>query len=388
MDVELTESQKKIRVALVSAIFTFFVIFLLGMIWLSTNPASTVTYTLAFAAGLSMIVLPCTLPLVFVIVPLSMGQGYKKGVLMAILFGIGLIITLSIYGVVIALGGQALSLNRMILYIFVGAGIFAFIFGLSELKLLKVTLPTYGKTPRFIQQQGDYLRVFLLGLFLGNAGMGCPNPATYVILAYIAAQGKVLYGIGLQAINGVGRVIPLLAFAFLAILGVNSISWLVKRRELISRITGWGLVFFGAIIIVWGLYGHFWFLNTPIHEGWDAVFSRVSAGTGEYNCCVEPPCESCRTDGMFPNRSCQCRFHYRRYLDLKAEGKTAQASKHYERWVCDECKAALSEGQGVIEMAERSQYPAFGILSTLTLGPILWYLGVRRKKEKSEEKQV
>ncbi|MBT8251707.1 MAG: cytochrome C biogenesis protein, partial [Nitrosopumilus sp.] len=45
---------------------------------------------IAYVAGLSMIVLPCTLPLVFIIVPLSMGQGYKKGLTMALLFGLGL----------------------------------------------------------------------------------------------------------------------------------------------------------------------------------------------------------------------------------------------------------------------------------------------------------
>jgi len=35
---------------------------------------------IAYVAGLSMIVLPCTLPLVFIIVPLSMGKGYKKSI--------------------------------------------------------------------------------------------------------------------------------------------------------------------------------------------------------------------------------------------------------------------------------------------------------------------
>ena len=36
-------------------------------------------YVFSFAAGLTMIVLPCTLPLAFVIVPLSMGKGAMKG---------------------------------------------------------------------------------------------------------------------------------------------------------------------------------------------------------------------------------------------------------------------------------------------------------------------
>jgi len=56
---------------------------------------------IAYIAGLSMIVLPCTLPLVFIIVPLSMGKGYKKGLSMALLFSLGLVITITSYGVVI-----------------------------------------------------------------------------------------------------------------------------------------------------------------------------------------------------------------------------------------------------------------------------------------------
>lgn len=367
------------------SVFVFFVVFLLGMLWLSTNPAKTVTYALSFTAGLSMIVLPCTLPLVFVIVPLSMGQGYKKGVLMALLFGLGLVITLSVYGAVIAAAGQMLNLEKVVMGIYVGAGIFAFVFGLSELGLLNVKLPTYSKTPKFIQQQQDYIKVFFLGLFLGNAGMGCPNPATYVILAYIAAQGSVLYGIAIQAINGLGRIIPLLAFAFLAILGVNSISWIVKRRDVIAKATGWGLVFFGALIIVWGLYGHYWFVNTPVHEGWDRVFTRVSAGTGEYNCCISPPCPDCKTDGMFPNNSCQCRFHLKQFRDLKAVGRTKEAQPHFDKWVCDECQEAYFKKSTVFDIADRTQNRAFTILGALTLGPVAWYFTKRRRKNEAKE---
>ena len=67
---------------------------------------------IAYVAGLSMIILPCTLPLVFIIVPLSMGQGYKKGLSMALLFGLGLTITIASYGIAIAAIGQSASLDQ------------------------------------------------------------------------------------------------------------------------------------------------------------------------------------------------------------------------------------------------------------------------------------
>jgi len=91
--------------------FVLFTLIFLGIIFsLGTNftieGKEHTTYlswiVIAYVAGLSMIVLPCTLPLVFIIVPLSMGKGYKKGLSMALLFGIGLTITIASYGIVIA----------------------------------------------------------------------------------------------------------------------------------------------------------------------------------------------------------------------------------------------------------------------------------------------
>lgn len=165
------------------------------MLWLSTTPVTTVSLTLAYLAGLSMIVLPCTLPLVFIIVPLCMGKEYKKGLGMAILFGLGMIITLTAYGIVLALLGQSLGLMRVVQYMFLFAGILALIFGLSELRLIKFELPAYRKMPSFIQRQPDLAKSFFLGLFLGNAGVACPNPATYVIFAYIAGMGDIFLGL-------------------------------------------------------------------------------------------------------------------------------------------------------------------------------------------------
>ncbi len=131
---------------------------------------------IAYVAGLSMIVLPCTLPLVFIIVPLSMGQTYKKGLLMALIFGSGLIITITAYGIGIGILGQTASLEQISTIMFLIAGIAAFVFGLSQLKLIKLKMPSYSGTPKFIQNRGDYSNSFFMGLLLGNACVGCPNP--------------------------------------------------------------------------------------------------------------------------------------------------------------------------------------------------------------------
>ena len=68
---------------------------------------------ISYIAGLSMIILPCTMPLVFIIVPLSMGHCYKKGLTMSILFGLGLTITITVYGTIIAKIGDIIALNTI-----------------------------------------------------------------------------------------------------------------------------------------------------------------------------------------------------------------------------------------------------------------------------------
>ncbi len=360
----LTEQEKKFRTYLVITALLLFVVFLIGTLWLVSSPSMTVGLTLSFAAGLSMIILPCTFPLVFVIVPLSMGQGYKKGFFMAILFSLGLIITLTIYGIVVAFLGKAIGLVRVSTIMYLIAGIAAWIFGLSELGLIHLKIPTYGgATPQFITKQADYLKALFLGLFLGNAGLACPNPATYVILTYIAGTGNPLVGAAYQAINGLGRVTPLIALSILGIIGVNATQWLVKRKDLIKKATGWGLLIVGAFITVIGIFGHHWLLVTPFHEGWNKLFSGT--GVEEYACCVEPACQMClKGDWIFEKGTCKCREMLQQgHLDM----------------VCPECKEGLNEGKSVFIMAEKQARYAFSILTALFIIPIIWYYLKKRR---------
>lgn len=365
----LSPIQKKTRIYLIITFFILIAIFLVGIFWLASTPGQTVGLTLSFAAGLSMIVLPCTFPLVFVIVPLAMGKKPKKGLLMAVLFGLGLIITLSIYGIIVAWAGKIFGLASVSKWMFLIAGIAALLFGLSELKLIRLKLPSYrGATPQFIQKRGDYLKAFFMGLFLGNAGVACPNPATYVILTYIAASGSIAYGATLQAVNGLGRFLPLLAITILAIVGINASMWIMKKKGAIQKATAWSLIAVGAFIVVWGLFGHFWFLNTPLHSGWTRWFgSTIGSGVAEYECCINPPCTQCLKGWIWGPGVCECRIHLEQgHLDK----------------VCSECRVGLVEGKGVFEIAKRTEKPAFALLGVLSLGPVVWYIAKRKFSKK------
>lgn len=270
------ESSGRTKGILAGTAVTLAAAIVFGLIWFfflgPTSPVGLGWYFFSFAAGLTMIVLPCTLPLAFVIVPLSMGKGAGKGFGIAVAFGLGVALTLSAYGVVAAIVGEVFigafgaPLEAVKNWLYFIAGLFAYLFSLGEIGLIRFRMPSFtGAAPAFIQRRGDYLKAALLGLFLGNIGVGCPHPATPVILTRIAASGDIFYGWLLFFIHAVGRILPLLLLAILAILGVNALAWLIARKDKIERATGWGMVFVSAFILVLGLFTHDWWVFSGQH---------------------------------------------------------------------------------------------------------------------------
>lgn len=259
------------RVFLVALTIILFTIFLGGLWWLAgvggpETGSLMFVVALAFAAGLSMIILPCTLPLAFIIVPMSAGENYKKGFLMAALFGLGLTITITIYGILMAYLGQILGLGAATPIILTIAGLSAYLFGLRQVHLLNLKIPFLAQImPAKLQKQGDYLRSFFLGLLLGNAGVGCPNPLFYVLLIYIAGSADPLIGVTVGFSHGLGRATPIILLSILALLGIQATRVLTENRFKIERITGWVLILIGSFLIPTGLLNlrGWWVLQSP-----------------------------------------------------------------------------------------------------------------------------
>lgn len=272
-------ADKNIKITLMSIAFVLFSIIVVGLVWLASGDYP-VSVALAYAAGLSMIFLPCTLPLAFFIIPLSMGKGYKKGFLMALLFGLGIAITLTVYGIIVALAGDYFGLDNFSKGMFFFAGIISYMFGLTQLNLLKFNFPELP-LPQFIQNKKDYSKAFFMGLLLGNAGVGCPNPAFYVLLLYIATTGSVVSGAWLGFIHGLGRATPLIFLSILAIIGINATTWISTKKQSIDKIMGWGLLLVGVFIFTIGLFGMFWWELSPIHIGWNNIAEQIAPRLAE-----------------------------------------------------------------------------------------------------------
>ena len=260
----------KQKTLLVGLSIALFIIIGISLAWLSQQTAFTDQPSLwfiaflAFAAGLSMIVLPCTLPLVFVIIPLCAGKGYKKGFIMTLLFGLGLTITITVYGLILASLGKYFGLSRGSLWLFLIVGVVAYVFGLYELKILKLKLPA-AAMPKIVQKGGDYWKSFGTGLMLGNVGIACPNPLFYVLLVYIAALPDPATGAFVAFLHGLGRATPLILMGVLAILGIETTRFVVEKRVAIEKLTGYGLIIFAAFVLVAWIFKTpgFWIFKTP-----------------------------------------------------------------------------------------------------------------------------
>lgn len=279
MNNHIAPTQHTASKKLIALVALLSIIFVMGLLWLAgarEQAAAGGTFgfmaLLAFAAGLSMIVLPCTLPLVFIVVPLAAGKEYKKGFLMALLFGLGLAITISLYGVAMASVGKIFGIAAATPVLLTIAGAAAYLFGFSELGIFRLRLPfATNIMPRSLQRQGEYVKSFSLGLLLGNAGIGCPNPLFYVLLFYIAGTADIGSGALLGFIHGMGRALPVILLTILAMFGIQATRVLSEKRFAIGKLTAWLLVLIGAFLIPAGVLNlrGWWVAAAPIY--WPAI---------------------------------------------------------------------------------------------------------------------
>lgn len=274
-------NSKSLKIWLVATVFILFSIILIGLFSLWTSPEFIPGYSLSFLAGISMIFLPCTFPLVFIIIPLALSRKIGKGLAMALLFGLGLTLTFTLYGIALGWLGGFVALYKVISWMLIVGGVAALVFGISELNLIKFRLP-FKQTilPTSLQGKNDYVRSFFLGFFLGNAGVGCPNPAFYIVFGYVATLGIPSVGASLGALHGLGRIIPLLFLVVLAVLSINAMNKLSAYQDKVKRWVAWALVALGAFILNYGAFGMAWFEDSIIHQSWnrflEIVFPKIA----------------------------------------------------------------------------------------------------------------
>jgi cytochrome c-type biogenesis protein len=226
------------------------------------EPAS-VSFALAFAAGLASFLSPCVLPIVPGYVTFVTGvtlddlQGAraagarKRAALHAGFFILGFSVLFIILGAsATALGGVVRRLLPVIQQI---GGVFIIVFGLYMLGVIKI--PALMRERRFQlgAKPGGILGSAAAGVVFGAGWTPCIGPVLASILLYAGMNTSLLHGIALLAAYALGLGIPF----FIAAVALN---WYLARtlglrRWLphIERGAGVVLVLLGALLFT----GHF-----------------------------------------------------------------------------------------------------------------------------------
>ena len=228
------------------------------------GPGSIVAIGAAFVIGASMIALPCGYPSVF-IMPSVLGsrRGLPQRTALSLLFVAGSALPLAALGLGLGFGGDAVlglldemsARMTLAVVLYSALGVVAISYALSELGLF--SLPSlFGRVtgPSLPGEDKPYRRAVLLGSTFGaGLGIGCPMPTYYIILGWVVAAAKPLYGAILLGVYGVGRVLPAVALGALIVAGTDrrKVSrGMTSFREKTSGFTNGVLAAMGSYLIV------------------------------------------------------------------------------------------------------------------------------------------
>lgn len=215
----------------------------------STGNRDNATLLLTYAGGMAMLLTPCRFPVILGIVPLCKRGSAGRGLVLALLFGLGLTMTQTLWGVAIAAAGNFLGLREVARYLSLAGGVAAYVFGLSTLALVRIPVPAF--TPRFqpaARPRSEHVNALFMGLLLGNTGFCCPDPVFLSIVPFIAA-GEPGQGIMLATAYGLGRATPLVAIVMLARGGVDALQIVIRHKQAFDRALGWALIAIGTFIV-------------------------------------------------------------------------------------------------------------------------------------------
>ncbi len=221
---------------------------------LSDNP-----YTAVFASFgwgiVSVLLSPCHLSSIPLVVGFINSQGeitIKRTFAISLVFGVGILITIAIIGIITAIAGRLMGdIGTIGNYI---VAIVFFIIGLYLLDIIK--LPWEGASIKPTKHKG-VLAALILGLLFG-IGLG---PCTFAFMAPVlgivfqVSKTNIIYSVILLFAFGIGHILVIVAAGTLTKKVQQYLNWTDKSKAAtyIKRICG-VLVILGGIYMIYKTY--------------------------------------------------------------------------------------------------------------------------------------
>lgn len=171
--------------------------------------ASSITFLLAFFAGLISMTSPCGIALLPTFFSVAF-KDRKKAVLMTSAFSIGLLIAFTIFGLIAGFLGN--FFNTYKLTFAVVSGFILIFFGILLFMNAGFTIFNF----KLDYRKDSFLSVAMLGFFFGVGWTPCVGPILVGILVLAANAATVLNGTLMLIFYGLGIVVPLIILAYFA----------------------------------------------------------------------------------------------------------------------------------------------------------------------------
>jgi len=191
----------------------------------------------AFLGGVLVSFSPCVYPLVPItlgFIGVKAGSSRLRGLILSLIYVLGLAITYSILGLIASLTGRLfgqISSHPISFFIIGNACIIA---GLSFFDIINISFRGV-RLQNKIKMRGDFFSVFLLGLASGLVAGPCTAPALGTILLYVASKQNIFYGASLLFVFAYGMgFLLILVGTFSAVFANLSGSriWLARLKKL------------------------------------------------------------------------------------------------------------------------------------------------------------
>jgi cytochrome c-type biogenesis protein len=218
--------------------------------------SQSVSYLVAFMAGVLSFLSPCVLPLIPGYVALLSGRSLEEltrgetpravmrdTVLRALLFGAGFTLVFTAMGASASAIGQLLSLYMSVFTKI--AGILIILFGIHTTGLVQLRWLNYTRTMDTRHLTPGWVGAGLMGVAFAFGWTPCIGPILGSILAVAATQDTIGQGMSLLLVYSLGLGVP---FVLTAVGMGTFIQWFARYR----RFMRWGEIAAGILLILLG----------------------------------------------------------------------------------------------------------------------------------------